>query len=173
MMHLVKKEKTLSLASTIMLTVYSVIMALAWIRMLILSFSLSDAALAGSEIVNDSIKIGNGSAAGGMDYALPGILTGGFLSVFGGIAWAVILVIMITFLAVCVAYVAVTVVSYLLIKKEKYKADAWAKIVLFGITLLGLLIIIGSSGIELISLILLTGIPILLSVMVLVIEQNK
>ena len=58
MMHLVKKEKTLSLASTIMLTVYSVIMALAWIRMLILSFSLSDAALAGSEIVNDSIKIG-------------------------------------------------------------------------------------------------------------------
>ena len=76
MMHLVKKEKTLSLASTIMLTVYSVIMALAWIRMLILSFSLSDAALAGSEIVNDSIKIGNGSVAGGMDYALPGILTG-------------------------------------------------------------------------------------------------
>lgn len=77
-------------------------------------------------------------------------------------------------LAVCVAYVAVTVVSYLLIKKEKYKADAWAKIVLFGITLLGLLIIIGSSGIELISLILLTGIPILLSVMVLVMEQiNK
>ena len=170
MMHLVKKEKTLSLASTIMLTVYSVIMALAWIRMLILSFSLSDAALAGSEIVNDSIKIGNGSVAGGMDYAL---LTGGFLSVFGGIAWAVILIIMITFLAVCVAYVAVTVVSYLLIKKEKYKADAWAKIVLFGITFLGLLIILNPSGMELVFLILLTGIPILLSVMVLVIEQNK
>lgn len=70
MMQLVKKEKTLSLASTIMLTVYSVIMVFAWIRMLMLSFSLSDAALAGSEIVNDSIKIGNGSAAGGMDYAL-------------------------------------------------------------------------------------------------------
>ena len=134
-MHLVKKEKTLSLASTIMLTVYSVIMALAWIRMLILSFSLSDAALAGSEIVNDSIKIGNGSVAGGMDYALPGILTGGFLSVFGGIAWA--------------------------------------KIVLFGITFLGLLIILNPSGMELVFLILLTGIPILLSVMVLVIEQNK
>ena len=137
--------------------------------MLMLSFSLSDAALAGSEIVNDSIKIGNGSAAGGMDYALPGILTGGFLSVFGGIAWAVILVIMIT----CVAYVAVTVVSYLLIKKEKYKADAWAKIVLFGITFLGLLIILNPSGMELVFLILLTGIPIFLSVMVLVIEQNK
>ena len=171
MMQLVKKEKTLSLASTIMLTVYSVIMVFAWIRMLMLSFSLSDAALAGSEIVNDSIKIGNGSAAGGMDYALPGILTGGFLSVFGGIAWAVI--IMITFLAVCVAYVAVTVVSYLLIKKEKYKADAWAKIVLFGITFLGLLIILNPSGMELVFLILLTGIPIFLSVMVLVIEQNK
>lgn len=108
-----------------------------------------------------------------MDYALPGILTGGFLSVFGGIAWAVILIIMITFLAVCVAYVAVTVVSYLLIKKEKYKADAWAKIVLFGITFLGLLIILNPSGMELVFLILLTGIPILLSVMVLVIEQNK
>lgn len=173
MMQLVKKEKTLSLASTIMLTVYSVIMFLAWIRMLILSFSLSDAALAGSEIVNDSIKIGNGSAAGGMDYALPGILTGGFLSVFGGIAWVVILVIMITFLAVCVVYVAVTVVSYLLIKKEKYKADAWAKIVLFGITFWGLLIILNPSGMELVFLILLTGIPILLSVIVLFTEKDK
>ena len=43
------------------------------------------------------------------------------------------------FLFFCIACVILTVLSYWLIRRKKYKADAWMKIVVFGFALAGCL----------------------------------
>ena len=48
-----------------------------------------------------------------------------------------ILIFAVVFLFFCIACVVLTVLSYWLIRRKKYKADAWMKIVVFGFALAG------------------------------------
>lgn len=50
-----------------------------------------------------------------------------------------ILIFAVVFLFFCIACVVLTVLSYWLIRRKKYKADAWMKIVVFGFALAGCL----------------------------------
>ena len=71
------------------------------------------------------------------------IIDGADLSVIAG-AFSVsvsvlILIFAVVFLFFCIACVILTVLSYWLIRRKKYKADAWMKIVVFGFALAGCL----------------------------------
>ena len=78
----------------------------------------------------------NSIAAGGnmTEYALTGSVFGSLFAGFGGLAWLVISSFVIFFIVICTVYIAVTAISYVLIKREYYKADAWMKIAIFGTT---------------------------------------
>ena len=79
---------------------------------------------------------------------------------------------MIFFIVICTVYIAVTAISYVLVKREYYKADAWMKIAVFGTTFLGFILGTSLSCLQMLCLTILLVLPIILSVMVLFSEAE-
>ena len=79
---------------------------------------------------------------------------------------------MIFFIVICTVYIAVTAISYVLVKREYYKADAWMKIAVFGTTFLGFILGTSLSCLQMLCLTILLVLPIILSVMVLFSETE-
>ena len=113
--------KNLSIFSTVLMAVYTIFLILADLRL----FSVS-------------------AAFGHMSKSVTGwIIDGADLSVIAGTlsvsVSVLILIFAVVFLFFCIACVILTVLSYWLIRRKKYKADAWMKIVVFGFALAGCL----------------------------------
>ena len=113
--------KNLSIVSTVLMAVYTIFLILADLRL----FSVS-------------------AAFGHMSKSVTGwIIDGADLSVIAGTlsisVSVLILIFAVVFLFFCIACVILTVLSYWLICRKKYKADAWMKIVVFGFALAGCL----------------------------------
>ena len=111
--------KNLSIFSTVLMAVYTIFLILADLRL----FSVS-------------------AAFGHMSKSVTGwIIDGADLSVIAGTlsvsVSVLILIFAVVFLFFCIACVILTVLSYWLIRRKKYKADAWMKIVVFGFALAG------------------------------------
>lgn len=111
--------KNLSIFSTVLMAVYTIFLILADLRL----FS---------------------AAFGHMSKSVTGwIIDGADLSVIAGTlsisVSVLILIFAVVFLFFCIACVILTVLSYWLIRRKKYKADAWMKIVVFGFALAGCL----------------------------------
>lgn len=112
--------KNLSIASTVLMAVYTIFLILADLRL----FSVS-------------------AAFGHMSKSVTGwIIDGADLSVIAGAlsvsVSVLILIFAVVFLFFCITCVVLTAISYWLIRRKKYKADAWMKIV-FGFALAGCL----------------------------------
>lgn len=106
--------KNLSIASTVLMAVYTIFLILADLRL----FSVS-------------------AAFGHMSKSVTGwIIDGADLSVIAGAlsvsVSVLILIFAVVFLFFCITCVVLTAISYWLIRRKKYKADAWMKIVVFG-----------------------------------------
>lgn len=122
-----KKSRTLSLTSTILLTIYTVFMVLAEVGLLAICQIMRELSAGGFDMATNSIAAGGNMA----EYALPGSVFGSLFAGFGGLAWLVISSFVIFFIVICTVYIAVTAISYVLVKREYYKADAWMKIAVF------------------------------------------
>lgn len=123
-----KKSRTLSLTSTILLTIYTVFMVLAEVGLLAICQIMRELSAGGFDMATNSIAAGGNMA----EYALPGSVFGSLFAGFGSLAWLVISSFVIFFIVICTVYIAVTAISYVLVKREYYKADAWMKIAVFG-----------------------------------------
>lgn len=115
------KMKNLSIVSTVLMAVYTIFLILADLRLFFVS-----------------------AAFGHMSKSVTGwIIDGADLSVIAGAlsvsVSVLIFIFAVVFLFFCIACVVLTVLSYWLIRRKKYKADAWMKIVVFGFALAGCL----------------------------------
>ena len=162
-----KKSRTLSLTSTVLLTIYTVCLILAEAGMFAICKFAAHMTGAGIGLASNSI------AAGGcvVDYATPGTVAGGMLAGLGGTAWLALTSFMVFLFIICTVYIAVTAVSYAFVKKGYYKADAWMKIVIFGVTFLGFIIGANLSCLQMLCTTILLVLPIILSIMVLFNEK--
>ena len=158
-----KKAKTLSATSTILLTIYTIFMVLAEVGM----FSICNFV---AHMVNSGVDIASGGITSGgcYDYALPGAVIGGMFAGLGSLAWVAIAAVMMFFIIICIIYIAVTAISYMLLRRGFFKADAWMKIAVFGVTFLGFIVSAQLSGLQMLCVTIL--LPIVLSVMVLFAE---
>lgn len=163
-----KKSRTLSLTSTILLTIYTVFMVLAEVGLLAICQIMRELSAGGFDMATNSIAAGGNMA----EYALPGSVFGSLFAGFGGLAWLVISSFVIFFIVICTVYIAVTAISYVLVKREYYKADAWMKIAVFGTTFLGFILGTSLSCLQMLCLTILLVLPIILSVMVLFSEAE-
>ena len=161
------KSKTLSITSTILLTIYTVCLVLAEAGMFAICKFAAHMTNAGIGLASDSI------AAGGcvIDYATPGTVAGGMLAGLGGTAWIVLTSFMVFLFIICTVYIAITAISYALVKKGYYKADAWMKITIFGVTFLGFIIGANLSCLQMLCMTIILVLPIILSIMVLFNEK--
>lgn len=160
-----KKAKTLSATSTILLTIYTIFMVLAEVGM----FSICNFV---AHMVNSGVDIASGGITSGgcYDYALPGAAIGGMFAGLGSLAWVAIAAVMMFFIIICIIYIAVTAISYMLLRRGFFKADAWMKIAVFGVTFLGFIVSAQLSGLQMLCVTILLLLPIVLSVMVLFVE---
>lgn len=163
-----KKSRTLSLTSTILLTIYTVFMVLAEVGLLAICQIMRELSAGGFDMATNSIAAGGNMA----EYALPGSVFGSLFAGFGGLAWLVISSFVIFFIVICTVYIAVTAISYVLVKREYYKADAWMKIAVFGTTFLGFILGTSLSCLQMLCLTILLVLTIILSVMVLFSETE-
>lgn len=161
------KSKTLSITSTILLTIYTVCLVLAEAGMFAICKFAAHMTNAGIGLASDSI------AAGGcvIDYATPGTVAGGMLAGLGGTAWIVLTSFMVFLFIICTVYIAITAISYALVNKGYYKADAWMKITIFGVTFLGFIIGANLSCLQMLCMTIILVLPIILSIMVLFNEK--
>ena len=161
------KSRTLSITSTILLTIYTVCLVLAEAGMFAICKFAVHMTNAGIGLASDSI------AAGGcvIDYATPGTVAGGMLAGLGGTAWIVLTSFMVFLFIICTVYIAITAISYALVKKGYYKADAWMKITIFGVTFLGFIIGANLSCLQMLCMTIILVLPIILSIMVLFNEK--
>lgn len=157
-----KKTKTLSATSTILLTIYTIFMVLAEVGM----FSICNFV---AHMVNSGIDIASGGITSGgcYDYALPGAAIGGIFAGLGSLAWVAVAAVMVFFIIICIIYITVTAISYMLLRRGFFKADAWMKIAVFGVTFLGFIVSAQLSGLQMLCVTILLLLPIVLSVMVL------
>lgn len=157
-----KKTKTLSATSTILLTIYTIFMVLVEVGM----FSICNFA---AHMVNSGIDIASGGITSGgcYDYALPGAAIGGIFAGLGSLAWVAVAAVMVFFIIICIIYITVTAISYMLLRRGFFKADAWMKIAVFGVTFLGFIVSAQLSGLQMLCVTILLLLPIVLSVMVL------
>ena len=160
-----KKAKTLSTTSTILLTIYTIFMVLAEVGM----FSICNFV---AHMINSGVDIASsGITSGGCyDYALPGAAIGGMFAGLGGLAWVAVAAVMVFFIIICIIYIAVTAISYMLLRRGFFKADAWMKIAVFGVTFLDFIVSAQLSGLQMLCVTILLLLPIILSVMVLFAE---
>lgn len=163
-----KKSRTLSLTSTILLTIYTVFMVLAEVGLLAICQIMRELSAGGFDMATNSIAAGGNMS----EYALPGSIFGSLFAGFGGLAWLIISAFVIFFIVICTVYIAVTAISYVLVKREYYKADAWMKIAVFGTTFLGFILGTSLSCLQMLCLTILLVLPIILSVMVLFSEAE-
>lgn len=161
------KSRTLSITSTILLTIYTVCLVLAEAGMFAICKFAAHMTNAGIGLASDSI------AAGGcvIDYATPGTVAGGMLAGLGGTAWIVLTSFMVFLFIICTVYIAITAISYALVNKGYYKADAWMKITIFGVTFLGFIIGANLSCLQMLCMTIILVLPIILSIMVLFNEK--
>ena len=128
--------KNLSIVSTVLMAVYTIFLILADLRLFFVS-----------------------AAFGHMSKSVTGwIIDGADLSVIAGAlsvsVSVLILIFAVVFLFFCIACVVLTVLSYWLIRRKKYKADAWMKI--FGFALAGCLKLVSfwTSGLLILPVVL-------------------
>lgn len=161
------KSKTLSITSTILLTIYTVCLVLAEAGMFAICKFAAHMTNAGIGLASNSI------AAGGcvIDYATPGTVAGGMLAGLGGTAWIALTSFMVFLFIICTVYIAITAISYALVKKGYYKADAWIKITIFGVTFLGFILGANLSCLQMLCMTIILVLPIVLSIMVLFNEK--
>lgn len=105
-----------------------------------------------------------------LDYTLPGAAIGGMFAGLGSLAWVAVAAVMMFFIIICIIYIAVTAISYMLLRRGFFKADAWMKIAVFGVTFLGFIVSAQLSGLQMLCVTILLLLPIVLSVMVLFAE---
>ena len=158
-----KKIKTLSMASTILLTVYTIFIILAEVGMFAICNFVAHMINSGIDIASDGIT-SSGYIA---DYALPGSMIGGMFAGLGSMAWVAIATVIVFFIVICIIYSIVTAISYMLLRRGFFKADAWMKIAVFGVTFFGFIISAHFSGLQMLCITILLLLPIILSVMVL------
>lgn len=138
-------------------------MVLAEVGLLAICQIMRELSAGGFDMATNSIAAGGNMA----EYALPGSVFGSLFAGFGSLAWLVISSFVIFFIVICTVYIAVTAISYVLVKREYYKADAWMKIAVFGTTFLGFILGTSLSCLQMLCLTILLVLPIILSVMVL------
>ena len=146
-----ERKKTLSLVSTIMMTIYAALVTIFNLWM----FAM--AAVLGQLVGKNSTER---LMIDGTDFS-------GIVSGTGAIASAVMLLIAFVLLIVTIILIVSTVLSYKFIGSGKFKNDAWMKIVIFGISLLGFVFTTNSYGFMAFCEAVFLAIPIGLSVVVL------
>ena len=146
-----KRKKTLSIISTILLTIYTILVVIYNIGIFAIASvfgQLSDSSKIKRLIVDD------------FDF-------GTIASCTSAIVTAMLIVTAFVLLILTIALVAATVLSYKFICAGKLRNDAWMKIVIFGVSFIGF--VLTTSNIELITVFeaVLLVLPIVLSVVVL------
>lgn len=112
--------------STILIGIYSAVLFFVDISAVLFLRILGNTAMTGADIT---------AGAGGSDdfisgyFVFPRILA----TVFGGMTEITVLIFAAGIFAVLLIFLAVLIVSCILIKKRKLKADAWVKIIVFSI----------------------------------------
>lgn len=145
-----ERKKTLSIVSTILMTIYAVLVTIfnLWI------FAM--AAVLGQLVGKNSTER---LMIDGTDFS--GIVFG-----TGAIASAVMLLIAFVLLIVTIVLIIATVLSYKFIGNGKFTSDAWMKIVIFGIAFLVFVLTTSSTGLMAFCGAVFLALPIGLSVVV-------
>lgn len=146
--------------STVLSNMYLVLFAVFEIKAILFCVLSKNITNAGIDAVAGTEKIGaymNGyTSAAGMFGSLFGAMSG-----IAGFLFAMILG------AVCTVFCAMTVTSYILIKKKKYVADAWMKIVVYSLNVAVCIFFLQ----DMVST-LMMAVPLLMAVMVLIQERK-
>lgn len=144
-------KKTVSLTSTILMTIYTALVTILNLGIFAIAAVLGH--LSGSSLTK-------GLMVDGTDF-------GPLASGTSAIASAMILVVAFVLLILTITLIVATVLSYKFIGSGKFKNDAWMKIVIFGISLLGFVFTTNSYGFMAFCEAVFLAIPIGLSVVVL------
>ena len=151
-----KSVSIYSYMSTVLSNMYLVLFAVFEIKAILFCVLSKNITTAGIDAVAGTEKIGdymNGyTSAAGMFGSLFGAMSG-----IAGFLFAVILG------TVCTVFCVMTVTSYILIKKKKYVADAWMKIIVYSVCAA-----LCIFGIQDIGGTLMMAVPLLMAVMVLI-----
>lgn len=145
-----ERKKTLSIVSTILMTIYAVLVTIFNLWM----FAM--AAVLGQLVEKNSTER---LMIDGTDFS--GIVFG-----TGDIASAVMLLIAFVLLIVTIVLIIATVLSYKFIGNGKFTSDAWMKIVIFGIAFLVFVLTTSSTGLMAFCGAVFLALPIGLSVVV-------
>lgn len=145
-----ERKKTLSIVSTILMTIYAVLVTIFNLWM----FAM--AAVLGQLVEKNSTER---LMIDGTDFS--GIVFG-----TGAIASAVMLLIAFVLLIVTIVLIIATVLSYKFIGNGKFTSDAWMKIVIFGIAFLVFVLTTSSTGLMAFCRAVFLALPIGLSVVV-------
>ena len=145
-----ERKKTLSIVSTILMTIYAVLVTIFNLWM----FAM--AAVLGQLVGKNSTER---LMIDGTDFS--GIVFG-----TGAIASAVMLLIAFVLLIVTIVLIIATVLSYKFIGNGKFTSDAWMKIVIFGIAFLVFVLTTSSTGLMAFCGAVFLALPIGLSVVV-------
>ena len=143
--------KTVSLTSTILMTIYTALVT-------ILNLGIFAIAAVFGHLSGSSLTKG---------WMVDGTDLGPLASGTSAIASAMILVVAFVLLILTITLIVATVLSYKFIGSGKFKNDAWMKIVIFGISLLGFVFTTNSYGFMAFCEAVFLAIPIGLSVVVL------
>lgn len=152
-----ERKKTLSIVSTILMTIYAVLVTIFNLWM----FAM--AAVLGQLVGKNSTER---LMIDGTDFS--GIVFG-----TGAIASAVMLLIAFVLLIVTIVLIIATVLSYKFIGNGKFTSDAWMKIVIFGIAFLVFVLTTSSTGLMAFCGAVFLALPIGLSVVVVICDDSK
>ena len=144
-------KKTVSLTSTILMTIYTALVTI--LNLGIFAIAAVFGHLSGSSLTKR--------------WMVDGTDLGPLASSTSAIASAMILVVAFVLLILTITLIVATVLSYKFIGSGKFKNDAWMKIVIFGISLLGFVFTTNSYGFMAFCEAVFLAIPIGLSVVVL------
>lgn len=143
-------KKTVSLTSTILMTIYTALVT-------ILNLGIFAIAAVSGHLSGSSLTKG---------WMVDGTDLGPLASSTSAIASAMILVVAFVLLILTITLIVATVLSYKFIGSGKFKNDAWMKIVIFGISLLGFVFTTDNYGFMAFCEAVFLAIPIGLSVVV-------
>lgn len=144
-------KKTVSLTSTILMTIYTALVT-------ILNLGIFAIAAVFGHLSGSSLTKG---------WMVDGTDLGPLASSTSAIASAMILVVAFVLLILTITLIVATVLSYKFIGSGKFKNDAWMKIVIFGISLLGFVFTTNNYGFMAFCEVVFLAMPIGLSVVVL------
>lgn len=149
--EVIKMKKTVSLTSTILMTIYTALVT-------ILNLGIFAIAAVFGHLSGSSLTKG---------WMVDGTDLGPLASSTSAIASTMILVVAFVLLILTITLIVATVLSYKFIGSGKFKNDAWMKIVIFGISLLGFVFTTDNYGFMAFCEAVFLAIPIGLSVVVL------